>query len=127
MFWQMIDRKHRNFHFPTFMCIEEVLNIAIFSKYFDYSMSVLPSVKCMVEESEIIISNVLHGMWKHPSSDPPPHPSAPTRFVPDIVCFSFTHLFIGGLSFFFLLRMPASYSFPYRLLSSHGQRTSSSV
>jgi len=48
------------------------------------------------------------------------------RFIPDIVSISSIHLLIGW-PFFFPLRMPASYPFPYHLLSSRGQRTSTSV
>src|SRR6218665_1589673 len=52
---------------------------------------------------------------------------SPAGFIPDIVSITSTHLFIGR--HLFLLPSPYSriISFPYNLLSSYGQRTSTSV
>src|SRR6218665_1561703 len=48
------------------------------------------------------------------------------RCIPDIV-FPPSTSSSDGFFFFFPLLMPAPYPFPYHLLSSHGQRTSTSV
>src|SRR6218665_959748 len=66
-FFQIIDGKHRNLHFSTFICIEQVLNIFIFSKYFGYSVSILPVIKCKVGEIDRMILKFLHGVKKHPN------------------------------------------------------------
>src|SRR6218665_1791286 len=63
---QIIDGKYRNLHFSTFICIEQVLNIVTFSKYFGYSVSISPIIKCRVGETDTMILKFLHGVKKHP-------------------------------------------------------------
>ena len=63
--FQIIDGKYRNLYFSTFICIEQVLNIVTFSKYFGYTVSISPIIKCRVGEMEI--SKFLHCVKKHPN------------------------------------------------------------
>jgi len=68
-FFRIIDGKYWNLHFSTFICIEHVLNIVIFSKYFGYTVSISPVTKCRVGEIDTMILNFLHGVKKHPTPD----------------------------------------------------------
>src|SRR6218665_2392787 len=65
--FQIIDGKYRNLHFSTFICIEQVLNIVTFSKYFCYTVSISPITKCRVGEIDTMILKFLHGVKKHPN------------------------------------------------------------
>jgi len=53
-------------HFSKFICIEQVLNIVIFSKYFGYVVYISVIIKYRVGEIETTISKFLHGVKKHP-------------------------------------------------------------
>src|SRR6218665_318550 len=63
--FQIIDGKYRNLHFSTFICIEQVLNIVKFSKYFGYTVSISPIIKCRVGEIDTMILKFLHCVKKH--------------------------------------------------------------
>src|SRR6218665_2596258 len=65
--FQIIDGKYRNLHFSTFICLEQVLNIVTFSKYFGYTVSISSIIKCRVGEIDTMILKFLHGVKKHPN------------------------------------------------------------
>src|SRR6218665_2449023 len=72
-FFQIIDGKYRNLHFSTFICLEQVLNIVIFSKYFGYTLSISPVTKFRVGEIDTMILKFLHGVKKHPNGGADSH------------------------------------------------------